>query len=65
MDHRSAQWRTSSRSGSAGNCVEVATNVHGVVLLRDSKDRGGAQLTVSPAAWQAFLRGVRGGEFDR
>lgn len=31
-------WRTSTRSGdTGGNCVEVADNLAGVVLVRDSK----------------------------
>ncbi|NYT93577.1 DUF397 domain-containing protein, partial [Salinispora sp. H7-4] len=32
------RWRTSTRSGdTGGNCVEVADNLTGVVLVRDSK----------------------------
>ncbi|MFD0974457.1 DUF397 domain-containing protein, partial [Plantactinospora endophytica] len=34
-----ATWRTSSRSGGNGNCVEVADNLGAVVAVRDSKDR--------------------------
>ncbi len=50
-------WRKSSRSGSTGggNCVEVGARTDGSrVLVRDSKDRDGAILSVSPAAWTAF-----------
>lgn len=36
-------WRTSSRSGQTGQCVEVARTKTGVVV-RDSKDRGGPVL---------------------
>ncbi|MDQ0994073.1 DUF397 domain-containing protein [Streptomyces sp. V3I7] len=48
-------WRKSTySSGSQGDCVEVAT-CPGTVHVRDSKDRQGAQLALSPAAWGAFV----------
>lgn len=51
-----AQWRTSTRSSSNGGaCVEVADNLPGVVLVRDTKDRDGGTLTFSPAAWRTFV----------
>ncbi|MCX4468888.1 hypothetical protein C5N14_10345 [Micromonospora sp. MW-13] len=60
MDLSTARWRTSSRSnGTGGNCVEVAVNLPGVVAVRDSKDRSGPVLACSPAAWRAFLTGLR------
>lgn len=53
------KWRVSSySSGSSGNCVEVG-RADGLILLRDTKDRAGAQLALSPAAWGAFLTTVR------
>lgn len=39
----------------AGSCVEVADNLPGRVLVRDSKDRQGPALTFGPAAWRAFV----------
>jgi Domain of unknown function (DUF397) len=52
-------WRKSSYSGAnGGECVEVATMVD-AVLVRDSTDRGGDTLTVSAAAWRAFVAAVR------
>ncbi|WP_184544497.1 DUF397 domain-containing protein [Streptosporangium becharense] len=66
MDLSTALWRKSSRSGSnGGQCVEVATNLPGVVAVRDSKDPGGPKLLFTPADWQAFVGGVKNGEFDR
>ncbi|MCW3839652.1 DUF397 domain-containing protein [Micromonospora yasonensis] len=60
-DLTGARWRTSTRSSSnGGNCVEVADNLPGVVLVRDSKDRTGGTLTFPPAAWRAFVHGLRG-----
>ncbi|MEV4761281.1 DUF397 domain-containing protein [Micromonospora chokoriensis] len=50
------RWRTSTRSGDTGGaCVEVADNLPGVVLVRDSKDRSGPVLTFAPAAWRGFV----------
>ena len=56
-------WKTSSRSA-GDNCVEVCIGDDGV-RIRDTKDRSGPVLTVSREAWQAFLDGVRNGEFDQ
>ena len=54
------RWRKSSRSnGTGGDCVEVADNVPGRVLVRDTKDRDGGTLTFGPAAWQSFVQGVK------
>ncbi|MDF5758388.1 DUF397 domain-containing protein [Spongiactinospora sp. TRM90649] len=57
-------WRTSSRSGGDGNCVEVAFASDGVVGVRDSKNRSGPRLEFAPAEWQAFIGGVKDGGFD-
>ena len=54
MDLSHVTWRKSTRSGSSGNCVEVATSPQ-VVMVRDSKDRGGQVLAFTPAAWRAFI----------
>lgn len=50
-----AVWRTSSYSGTSGNCVEVATNLPGLVAIRDSKNPEGAKLVVSAEEWRLFL----------
>ncbi|MEV0154240.1 DUF397 domain-containing protein [Micromonospora sp. NPDC050686] len=56
-DLTGAVWRKSTRSGdNGGDCVEVATNLAGVVAVRDSKDPDGPHLTFPPAAWSAFIR---------
>jgi hypothetical protein len=66
MNHRSdfsdAVWHKSTRSGNSG-CVEVAT-LERVVGVRDSKDRQGPVLVFRFDEWNAFLAGVRDGEFD-
>jgi hypothetical protein len=51
-------WRTSSRSGSEGNCVEVAW-VPGLVAVRDSKDRSGPTLAFPESAWRAFVQAAQ------
>jgi hypothetical protein len=65
-DMTAPRWRKSSYSGNGGaNCVEVASNLAGIVLVRDSKDREGPRLTVGDPAWSEFLEGIKHGGFDR
>ncbi|MEU5670218.1 DUF397 domain-containing protein [Micromonospora sp. NPDC047762] len=45
--------------GNGGNCVEVADNLPGVVLVRDTKDRDGGTLTFSPQSWRGFVAMAR------
>jgi hypothetical protein len=48
-------WHKSSYSGSSGdNCVEVAA-CPGAVHVRDSKDKEGPQLALSPVGWSDFI----------
>ena len=59
-----AVWRKSNRSGgNGGNCVEVALTPD-VVGVRDSKNRTGPVLTVSPDAWREFVAEVKAGTHD-
>jgi hypothetical protein len=52
-------WRTSSRSGnSGGQCVEVA-DAAPVVLVRDTKNRGGETLAFTAQAWERFTASLR------
>lgn len=62
MDLSRAAWRKSTRSGTNG-CVEVAF-VDSNVAVRDSKDRGGPVLVFTTHEWDAFIGGVRTGEFE-
>ncbi|GIJ12091.1 DUF397 domain-containing protein [Micromonospora andamanensis] len=58
-DLTGAVWRKSTRSGdNGGACVEVATNLPGLVAVRDSKDRGGPALTFTPGTWSAFVSAI-------
>lgn len=65
IDLAGARFRKSSRSnGNGGACVEVADLPDGSRAVRDSKDRQGLTLLFTPAEWQAFVEGVKQGEFD-
>lgn len=50
-------WRKSSFSGSQANCVEVAARDR--VLVRDTKNKSGAVLRFTPAAWRRFADEVK------
>jgi hypothetical protein len=55
----SAPWRKSSYSGTGGgSCVETA-DIGGRILVRDTTDRGGAVLSISPDAWYRFTDMLR------
>jgi hypothetical protein len=59
------RWIKSSFSGpTGGNCVEVAFLAGGQVAVRNSRHADGPPLVFTGAEWDAFLCGVRGGEFD-
>jgi hypothetical protein len=60
MDLNCADWRKSSYSGTNGGaCVEVASNLPGVVAVRDSKDPHGPALVFTPADWAAFTAALK------
>jgi hypothetical protein len=63
-DLGTATWVKSTYSaGNGGECVEVAPGFPNVVPVRDSKDPQGPALVFPAEAWNAFLVGVRDGEF--
>ncbi|MER0446303.1 Scr1 family TA system antitoxin-like transcriptional regulator [Streptomyces sp. Edi4] len=61
-DVTGADFRKSTHSNNEGACVEVATNLPGIIPVRDSKhgSRGGPTLTTTPAAWATFVAGFKG-----
>ncbi|WP_433255039.1 DUF397 domain-containing protein [Streptosporangium sp. CA-135522] len=74
-DLTGATWRKSSLSGSSGgNCVEVAVvdapgaghkaGTGPLHVIRDSKDPDGPKLFFTRSEWDAFVGGVKLGEFD-
>ena len=60
METIDQRWRKSSYSGNGGgNCVEVATNMPGVIAVRDSKDPDGPVLMISRDEWASFITRVQ------
>jgi hypothetical protein len=56
----SLTWVKSSYSGSqGGNCVEAAADGVGRVLVRDTKDRGGAVLEFGVRQWLEFSASLK------
>ena len=63
IDLSRAVWRTASYTNGNGACVEVAGLDDGFWAVRDTKDRAGPVLTVTPGEWTAFIIGVRADDF--
>ena len=59
-----AAWRRSHRSGAIGNCVEIAPLDGGEIAMRNSRHPNGPALVYTRAEVEAFLTGVKDGEFD-
>jgi hypothetical protein len=58
MEDTNLSWRKSSYSGNGGaTCVEVGNADR--VLVRDTQDRTGPVLRLSPAAWRRFAEQVK------
>jgi hypothetical protein len=66
IDLSQVVWRTSSRSASNNNCVEVANDPGGgAVLVRDSKRPDGGMLAFPADQWGGFTATLRTGALDR
>jgi hypothetical protein len=58
MEDKMTRWRKSSHSGNGGSdCVEAASSDH--VYVRDSKDKNGPHLEISPSKWHSFTSRVK------
>ena len=51
-------WRKSSYSGNGGQCIEVADD-NSRIMVRDTKDRQGPMLRLSPGAWRLLVERVK------
>ncbi len=58
-------WIKSSLSYANAQCVEVASLPGGAVGMRDSKNVNGPMLQFTLSEWQAFIAGIRNGEFGQ
>jgi hypothetical protein len=59
-----ARWRKSARSSAQGNCVELARLSGSEVAVRNSRHPEGPALVFTDAELDAFLGGVKDGDFD-
>ena len=57
-------WIKSTRSGDSGACTMCMRLEDGSTAVKDSKDPDGPVLTFTAMEWDAFIRGVKAGEFD-
>jgi hypothetical protein len=65
IDLTDADWHKSSYSnGGNGGCVEVASNLPGVTLIRDSTRPSDGALEVTPAAFGNFLDDLKAGKYS-
>lgn len=65
IDLSRAQWRKAASSTSGtGGCVEIASNLPGVVAIRDSKRPEDGAHVVNRAAFAAFLADAKDGRYN-
>jgi uncharacterized protein DUF397 len=55
-------YRKSSYSDQAAECVEIATNIPNTIAIRDSKNPDGACLQLRPTIWTSFKSALREGD---
>jgi hypothetical protein len=63
----SVAWHVSTRSSGGGvNCVEAGplADGSGRVAVRHSRHRDGPVIIYTRTEWEAFIEGVKDGEFD-
>jgi Domain of unknown function (DUF397) len=59
MDRKNGDWRKASYSNGSGDCVEVGQPAAREVAVRDTKNRAGAVLHLTPEVWQRFAAQVK------
>lgn len=61
---RTGWFKSSFSNGQGGDCVETRRLPDGSRAVRHSKDPDGPALIFSTSEWDAFVAGVKAGEFD-
>lgn len=71
-EHGFTEWRVTRLCPNNATCVEVSwwrkpeqPDEPGMIVVRDSTDPDGPVLEFSPDEWDAFIGGVKAGEFDQ
>jgi hypothetical protein len=65
MENSGIVYVVSSACHGAGNCVAAGLLPTGEVSVRDTKRPDGQPQVYTAAEWDAFVQGVKSGEFDR
>jgi len=55
-------WRV-ARNCDGGSCIRVASSA-GMIVIGDTKNPRGPVLSYTRAEWDAFVTGIRQGDFD-
>jgi hypothetical protein len=63
-DFSQAQWRTSSFTTASGTCVEVAHVGDDAIAVRNSNSPELGAVVFTRAEMNAWINGVKAGEFD-
>lgn len=63
IDFENDDFKKASFCGNCPHCVVVA-HKEDVIAVRDTKDPSNTTLSFTKDEWQAFIAGVKNGEFD-
>ncbi|MDN3240347.1 DUF397 domain-containing protein [Glycomyces tritici] len=64
FDTATARWERTTHEDGTPAALEIGYADNGLVALRMAEDPEGDVLIYTPAEWEAFVEGVRDGEFD-
>jgi hypothetical protein len=64
FDTAAARWERTTHEDGTPAALEIGYADNGLVALRMAEDPDGDILIYTPSEWEAFVEGVRDGEFD-
>jgi hypothetical protein len=64
FDTAAARWERTTHKDGTPAALEIGYAENGMVALRRAAAPDGDLLIYTPAEWEAFVQGVRDGEFD-